>query len=834
MTTESSTPKNRGSFFSRFILKPFVFLLGVGVCFVLLGILAVQLTWTSLPDLKAMTEYRPRLPLYIYSADKVLLAEYGDERRNVLNLQEIPMVMRQAILAAEDDSFYQHGGVDWMGVGRAALANITSGAKMQGASTITMQVARNFYLSSDKNFTRKFYEILLTYKIEQNLTKDQILELYMNQIYLGHRSYGFAAASRTYFGKPLSEVTLAEAAALASIPKSPSRVNPRTNLEATQVRQNYVLNRMLTLNYITPEQFEQAKAEKLIVRGMQKDANETKIARHGQYVAELARQLMYTQYGDNLYGRGLKVYTTVHSNEQQAAYQAVRTGLLNYTRRKPYTGPAAQLDLPTNIENDSEKIEKLLSNIREKHPDSDDLLSVLVLSATKNKVVVMRSPDEIIELTGSSLNNARRSLADNVSPSRKIKRGSVVYIEKLRSGEWSIINLPLVQAALVALDPKDGAIKAMIGGFDFNLGDFNRVTQAWRQPGSTFKPFIYAAGLERGLTPETQISDQPFVLSSRRTGGKPWTPKNYGDSYTYSQTLRQGLYKSKNMVSIRILEAVGPEYSAAFLERLGFDMNRQPPKGAYLTMALGTGSVTPLQMASAYAVFANGGFRVNPYIIDYVEDVNVQNNSAQAVVIMKTTPLKAGDEKNRVMDARTAYVMNDIMRGVARSGTAASASKSLGRSDVAGKTGTTNRSVDAWFAGYTPQLVAVTWLGFDQPTSLGDRETGGGAALPIWINFMSKALKGIPASPAPTMPAGLSKIGDNFYFKEFPMNKAIASIGLGGGGSFANNSGSSGSVQNGVFNPNAVKPIAPAKRNNDAIGDLIQSFNPTGGPPIRF
>ncbi len=651
---------------------------------------------------------------------------------------------------------------------------------------------------------------------------------------LGHRSYGFAAAARTYFGKPLSEVTLAEAAALASIPKSPSRVNPRTNLEATQVRQNYVLNRMLTLNYITPEQFEQAKAEKLIVRGMQKDANETKIARHGQYVAELARQLMYTQYGDNLYGRGLKVYTTVHSNEQQAAYQAVRTGLLNYTRRKPYTGPAAQLDLPTNIENDSEKIEKLLSNIREKHPDSDDLLSVLVLSATKNKVVVMRSPDEIIELTGSSLNNARRSLADNVSPSRKIKRGSVVYIEKLRSGEWSIINLPLVQAALVALDPKDGAIKAMIGGFDFNLGDFNRVTQAWRQPGSTFKPFIYAAGLERGLTPETQISDQPFVLSSRRTGGKPWTPKNYGDSYTYSQTLRQGLYKSKNMVSIRILEAVGPEYSAAFLERLGFDMNRQPPKGAYLTMALGTGSVTPLQMASAYAVFANGGFRVNPYIIDYVEDVNVQNNNSQAVVIMKTAPLKAGDEKNRVIDARTAYVMNDIMRGVARSGTAASASKSLGRSDVAGKTGTTNRSVDAWFAGYTPQLVAVTWLGFDQPTSLGDRETGGGAALPIWINFMSKALKGIPASPAPTMPAGLSKIGDNFYFKEFPMNKAIASIGLGGGGSFANNSGSSGSVQNGVFNPNAVKPIAPAKRNNDAIGDLIQSFNPTGGPPIRF
>lgn len=823
MTKDSSTPKSRGSFFSRFILKPFTFLAGVGVCFLLLGILAIQLTWTSLPDLKAMTQYRPRLPLYIYSADKKLIAEYGDERRNVLNLREIPVIMRHAILAAEDDSFYTHGGVDWMGVGRAALANLVSGAKAQGASTITMQVARNFYLSADKKFTRKFYEVLLTYKIEKNLTKDQILELYMNQIYLGHRSYGFAAAARTYFGKPLSEVTLAEAAALASIPKSPSRTNPRTNLKATIVRQHYVLNRMLALKYITQEQYDQAMAEKLVVHEAKSanDSKEDQIATYGQYIAETARQLMYTQYGDNLYGRGLKVYTTVHSDDQKAAYDAIRTGLLAYTRRKPYTGPAAQLTLPDGIENKPEELDKFILEMREQHPDSDNIIAVLVISASKNKVVAVRSSSERFELTGDALRLARRSLADNISPSRKIKRGSVIYLEQIK-GRWSIINLPIVQGALVALDPSDGAIKAMMGGFDFNFGKFNRVTQAWRQPGSTFKPLIYAAGLERGLTPETQISDQPFVLDSKYTGGRPWRPKNAGNSYAASLTLRQGLYKSKNMVSIRILEAVGSDYAFKFISRLGFDPQRQPPKKAFLTMALGAGSVTPLQMASAYAVFANGGYRVNPYLIDYVQDINTSNG--RAVTIMQAQPLKAGDEKNRVMDARTAYVMTDIMRGVARFGTAAKASAILKRTDIAGKTGTTNRSVDAWFAGFTPKLVAIAWMGFDQPTSLGAGESGGGVALPIWINFMSKALKNIPVTPPGKLPAGLSKVGNNFYYKEFPPDKAIASVGLSGVGSFGDGSGSAGSGT----------PITTKPRGNDAIGNLIQSLNPTGGPPIRF
>lgn len=810
MTKKS--PSSRHNSFARFILKSLAFFAGLGVCLLVLFTLAVQLTWTSLPDLKAMTDYRPRLPLHIYSADKVLLAEYGEERRNVLNIQEIPLVMRQAILAAEDDDFYSHGGVNWMGVARAAIANLTSGAKTQGASTITMQLARNFYLSSQKKFTRKFYELLLTYKIERNLSKDQILELYMNQIYLGHRSYGFAAASRTYFNKPLSEISLAEAAVLASLPKSPSRVNPRNNLKATLQRQGYVLTRMLNLGYITQEQYQQAKAETIHARPIAKTDEELKGTKYGQYVAELARQLMYSQYGDDVYGRGLNIYTTINSTDQKAAYDAVRAGVLAYTRRKPYPGPAEQLDLPEGIENDPDKMQTLIQSVREKHPDSDGLLTAIVLSASPTKVVLMRDAGKPIDISGKGLNNAKRALVGKSKPERTIRRGSVVYIEKIE-GYWSIINLPIVQGALLSMDPNDGAIKAMIGGFDFNLSDFNRATQAWRQPGSTFKPFIYAAALERGITPETVVSDQPFFLPASKTGGKPWQPKNYGNKYTPSQSMRMGLYKSKNMVSIYLLEAIGPDYARQFVERMGFDLQKQPPRGAYLTMALGAGNVTALQMANSYSVFANGGYKVNPYLIDYVEDKNFPDG--KVMTIMKARPLKAGDEANRAIDPRTAYVMNNLLRGVATSGTAAS-SRSLGRSDLAGKTGTTNNSFDAWFAGYTPKLVTVTWLGFDQPTSLGTRETGGGAALPIWKNFMAVALKDIPQLPLGEPPEGLIQHNGNFYFSEFPPGVAITSVGLDSHRSFN------------------LQESVPIQGGSDAIGHLLESFNPTGGEPIRF
>ncbi|AFK64364.1 penicillin-binding protein [Advenella kashmirensis WT001] len=476
----------------------------------LLGTLAVALTWPNLPDLKAMTDYRPRVPLRVYTADKVLLAEYGEERRNVLRFNEIPDVMKQALLAAEDDNFYSHGGVDWSGVGRAVIANLVSGAKSQGASTITMQVARNFYLSSEKSFIRKFYELMLTYKIEQNLSKEQILELYLNQIYLGHRSYGFAAASRTYYGKPLSEVTIAEAALLAGIPKAPSRFNPRANMKRAVARQHYVLDRMEMLGYITPEQHQQAMAQKIVLRDNTQETPETNIARHGQYVAELARQLMYNVYKDNVYGRGLSVYTTIRSEDQEVAYHAVREGIMSYTRRKPYPGPAAQVDLPEGIENDTERFDIALEEIRNKYRDSDDLVTAVVLSSSATKVVAARTPEQIYELSGKSLGYVKRALVKTGPVSRRIQRGSVIYLQKV-DDTWTIINMPTVEGAFISLNPQNGAIESMIGGFDFNRGDFNRVTQAWRQPGSTFKPFVYAAGLERGITPGTNISDQPFI-----------------------------------------------------------------------------------------------------------------------------------------------------------------------------------------------------------------------------------------------------------------------------------------------------------------------------------
>ncbi|ADU91452.1 penicillin-binding protein 1A [Taylorella equigenitalis] len=815
-TSKKPSKAKGGSFFSRYILKPFVFLLGLGLCFLLVAVLAIKMTWSSLPDLNAMTEYKPRLPMYVYSSDGVLLGEYGDERRNVLNLQEIPLIMRQAILSAEDDGFYHHGGVDWKSMGRAVLANFTSGRHSQGASTITMQVARNFYLSSEKKLTRKFYELLLTYKIEQTLTKDQILELYMNQIYLGHRSYGFAAAARTYFNKSLSDITLAEAAALATIPKSPSRTNPRTNLKAVKIRQKYVLGRMVELGYITQKQMDDALKEPLVpqVVEVERDKNYTLF---GQYVSETARQLIYSMYGENTYGRGLKVVTTVKSDDQRAAYKAVRNGVMSYTRRKPYPGPAGNIDLPAGVENDQDAMVDILSKMHEDYPDNDELIGALVLSASPSKVTVMRNVGEVIELEKDQLKTVQRALKSNADSKVRIKRGSVVYLEQIKVKDeylWSIINLPIVQGSLIAMDPKDGAIKAMIGGFDFTHGGFNRTTQAWRQPGSTFKPFVYAAAIEKGLTPESNISDQPFVLSGRQTGGKPWTPKNYGNSYTVSQTLRRGLYKSKNMVSIRVLKIAGADYTAQFLTRMGFDMKNQPPKGAYLTMALGAGSVTPLQMASSYSIFANGGYRINPYLIDYVEDLNVQET--EPVIIMKARPIKAGDEANRAIDARTAWIMNNLLHGVATSGTGARATAILKRRDLHGKTGTTNRSVDAWFVGYTPELVAVTWLGFDQPTPLGNRETGGGLAMPLWIDFMQVALKDIPQAKPTPKPQGIIEAGGNYYLKEYPPGKAIANVGVDGLPTTH--------LVAPVFTSISTRPQAP-----DGIGDLIKSITPNSG-----
>lgn len=824
MSQKKQSPKNSGfgSFIGRFLVKTLFFGLGLAVCGLIFGTLVVSSVWPNLPNLTAMTDYRPRIPLRIYTADKILLAEYGEERRNVLRIDEFPEHMKLAIMAAEDDNFYEHSGVDWRGVMRAALANVSSGGRAQGASTITMQVARNFYLSSEKSYLRKFYELLLTYKIEENLSKDQILELYMNQIYLGHRSYGFSVAARTYFAKPLSEVTLAEAAVLAGIPKAPSINNPRTNMQGALDRQNYVLGRMLRLGYITQEEYDEAKAEEIVTRSLHDVETEeasriTQVQRHGQYVAELARQLMYLTYKDNVYGRGLNVYTTVNSKDQAAAYHTLRKNIMQFTRNRPYPGPEGNIELAEGIEHDNEAMERILYDIRKEHPNDDDLLVAVVLSSSADKVTLMHRVGEILELTGKELNNARRALPPKPNNAKPILRGSIVYIQRFEEDGWSIVNEPAVEGAFVALDANSGAIRSMIGGFNFNRGDFNRVTQAWRQPGSTFKPFIYAAGLERGLTPETHISDQPFVLTARQTGSQPWHPKNYGDRYTESQTMRRGLYQSRNMISIRVLEAVGADFARDYITRFGFDIRRQPQKSAYLTMALGAGSVTPLQMAGAYAVFANGGYRVNPHIIDYVLDPDGNE-------IMRTQPQMAGDENNRVLDARTAYVMNDLLHGVATTGTAARTTNTLGRKDLHGKTGTTNQSFDAWFAGYTPDLVGVSWLGYDQPRSLGSNATGGQLAMPIWIEYMQTALKGAPEKTPGPLPEGLVKTDGNFYYSEFPQGKAFANIGTKQG------AGSS----SGSFTGSGGQRFTPIQPRRDPVQRTIESFNPTGGPPIRF
>ncbi|MGO3131608.1 MAG: penicillin-binding protein 1A [Alcaligenes sp.] len=804
MSSSSRSPNSKpeqssGSWLARLIIKTSVFFVGLGLCAALLGSLALALAWPNLPDLSAMIDYRPRVPLRIYTADKVLIGEFGEERRNVLRFDEIPDVMKSAILAAEDDRFYQHGGIDWMGVGRAALANMTHMSKTQGASTITMQVARNFYLSSEKTYTRKFYELLLTFKIEATLSKDQILDLYMNQIYLGHRAYGFAAASRTYLGKPLGEITTAEAAMLAGIPKAPSRFNPIANFERAKTRQGYVLGRMRNLGYITDQEYQEAQAQEIVV----KSALGTPAggyAIHGEYAAELARQLLYGVYQDNVYSRGFNIYTTIKSSDQEAAYLAVRNGILDYTRRAPYTGPQGQVDLPAGIENDHAQLDAILDEMQDKYPDTGDLLTGVVLDANPNQIRVARTAQQIIDVNDKrALKIVARGLVNNAKADVRIQRGSVIYL--FRNGDyWEVINMPAVQAAFVSVRPQDGAIQAMVGGFHFSDGKFNRVTQAWRQPGSAFKPFIYASSLERGLTPATQISDEPFVLTAAQTGSKPWTPKNYGRTYEPMLTMRQGLYKSKNMVSIRIMQAVGPKYVQEYVTRFGFDKARQP---AVLPLALGAGSVTPLQMAGAYSVFANGGYRTEPFLIDYVTDSTDK-------VIMRAKPIVAGDAAARAIDARTAYVMNDLLRGVATSGTGARASRELKRTDIGGKTGTTNDSQDAWFAGYTPDLVGIAWMGFDKPRSLGSGETGGGASMPIWINYMRSALKDKPIVPQGPLPSGLSRINGDFYFDEFPPGQAIARVGLPapGDGSLQQDEGGG---------------------QNDGIGDLLRQLDSDSG-----
>ena len=718
---------------------------------------AMVMAYPQLPDTSDLAEYRPKLPLRIYTADGALMGEFGEERRNLTPIREIPQVMKDAVLSIEDSRFYQHGGLDYLGLIRAGIANLSK-RKSQGASTITMQVARNVYLSTEKTYTRKIYEILLTFKLEHLLTKDQILEIYMNQIFLGNRAYGFASAAETYFGKSLKDITIAEAAMLAGLPKAPSAYNPISNPKRARSRQLYIIERMEENNYITAKQALEAKAEPLRIRPSN-DKNRI----HAEYVAETVRQLMFAQYGQETYTRGLNVYTTLQSSEQNAAYQALRQGIMDFERRQVYRGPEKFIELPTKPKEMEDAIDEVLDD----HPDNGDVMSAVVLEASPKKIVAIRQNAEQLEITGDGLKPAQSGLSDKAGPNIKIKRGAVIRVVQTPKGTWEITQLPEVEGAFVAISPQDGSVRALVGGFDFAKNKFNHVIQAWRQPGSSFKPFIYSAALEKGFTPATVINDAPLFFDAGVTGGQPWEPKNYDGTFEGPMTLRKGLAKSKNMISIRILQAVGTRNSQEWVTKFGFDEDKHP---AYLTMALGAGSVTPMQMATGYSVFANGGMRVQPHMITRVTDHKGK--------ILVDSPPQMANEANRAITPRNAFVMTSLLQEVTRSGTAAKARVALKRDDIYGKTGTTNDSMDAWFAGYHRNLAAVVWIGYDTPRKLGDRETGGGLSLPVWISFMESALKNMPIMDA-VAPEGVLYVNGDWYFEEYAKGSGVTSLGLG-------------------------------------------------------
>ena len=737
-------------------------LLAAGLfCLLMVVGVAMVTAYPNLPDISDLADYKPKLPLRVFTADGQLMGEFGEERRNLTPIQEIPQIMKDAVLSIEDNRFYDHGGVDYLGILRAGIANIGR-LKSQGASTITMQVARNVYLSSEKTYTRKIYEILLTYKLEHLLTKDQILEIYMNQIFLGNRAYGFASAAETYFGKPLKNVTIAEAAMLAGLPKAPSAFNPIVNPKRARSRQLYIIERMEENGYITTRQATQAKAEPLALK-----TSGNKKTLHAEFVAETVRQMVFAQYGQDTYTRGLNVYTTIQSQDQMVAYQALRQGLMDYERRQVYRGPEKFINLPI----DPKLAEDLIDETLEEHPDNGDVMSAVVLEASSKKVVVVRQNSEQITITGAGLSPVESGLSDKVPAARRIRKGAVVRIVQLPKGQWELTQLPEVEGAFVALTPQTGAIRALVGGFDFAKNKFNHVTQAWRQPGSSFKPFIYSAALEKGLSPATMVNDAPLFFDGGVTGGQPWEPKNYDGKFDGPMSLRTGLAKSKNMISIRVLQSVGTRPAQEWVTRFGFDADKHPP---YLTMALGAGSVTVMQMATGYSVFANGGYRVSPHLINRITDYKDR-------LLLDSPAPELNDASQRVIPQRNAFVMTSLLQEVTRAGTAARAQATLKRPDIYGKTGTTNDAMDAWFAGYHPQVAAVVWIGYDTPRKLGDRETGGGLSLPVWIKYMETALRNLPIAE-PTPPEELVQLGGDWVYPEFAGKNGISSLGANANG----------------------------------------------------
>jgi penicillin-binding protein 1A len=730
-----------------------------------LGLLLLSLLtlWWSfdLPPLDKAVDYRPRQHLQVLAADGSEIAQFGSERRVFVPIAATPPLLKQAVVAVEDAGFYEHSGISWRGVARAAWSNLTGGIG-GGASTITQQVSRTFFLSTQRTAERKIKEALIARELEKTLSKDEILELYLNQIYLGQRAYGYGAAAQVYFGKPLAQLNLAETAMLAGLQQNPIYANPVSNHAAATRRQHWVLRRMLNTGVINEAQHDEAVGTKLVYR------KPAFVDVQAQHVAEMARRAVVERLGDKAYTEGVRVFTSLRADDQRAAHTALRRALLAHERRQPWRGPEGFEALP----DDEERADRAAGLALKDSRDDDDLRLAIVLAASPRELVAKLASGESVTLRGDSLRWVQAALSPKAKPGLALRRGSIVRLLATpgrgadAAPTWQLAQWPQADGAFVALDPDTGRIRALVGGFSFSRQQFNRVTSAWRQPGSSFKPFLYSAALEHGVMPETLADDAPLIGDDGQPGLNGWNPQNSDDKFDGEITVREGLVRSKNLVSIGLLQQIGVPAARQWLARFGFELERHP---ANLTLALGTGSATPLQMAQAYAVFANGGHRVTPVLIEKIVD-------AQGQVIFEAPPPAPLDESTRVLPARNAFIVNTLMRDVTARGTAARAQGALGRNDVYGKTGTTNDAVDAWFAGWAPGVAAVAWIGHDEPRSLGDRESGGGLALPVWIDVMARALRGVPLQPL-AEPWGVVRVGEDWRYAEYEAGGHLAKIG---------------------------------------------------------
>jgi penicillin-binding protein 1A len=748
-----------GSVLGGLLGRTFGFLMMAGLFVATLVGAYVLSLLDDLPKIDRANEIELNVPLRIFTSDGLLIGEYGNERRIPILIQDTPTILIDAIIAAEDDSFYSHSGVDYRAILRAALSNLKSGGRGQGASTITMQVARNFFLGNEKTYERKIKEVLVAFKLEKNLTKAQILELYINKIFLGNRSYGFAAAAQTYYGQPLNELNLPQLTMLAGLPKAPSAYNPIRNAKRAAQRRNYVLDRMFTLKLIDDFSHQIAKKAPITAK-----LHLAELDLQAPYISELARQYMVDHYGkEQTYAKGYNVTLTVKSDYQLSARHALRKGLLDYDVRHGYRGPAARVDIEA-IELEDDELSNATQVLRS-FSSSDELRVALVEQVEERVVSATLGNDEKIRIEWEGLSWAQAYSTPDSKGAKPENAGSVVavgdviYVIQLDDKSWRLSQLPNISAAMVTLNSTTGAILSLVGGFDYYLSKFNRAVMARRQLGSNIKPFIYAAALEQGLTPASQVSGAPIVVENAEEG--IWRPENYSKKFFGPTRLRKALTLSLNLVSVRLLRAIGIDYTIDFLRGFGFDATTLPNN---LSLALGSASVTPLQVVSAYATLSNGGIKTRPYLIQSIVDrdgnyISKMESSCDLCTVLDEdkqpfSNLNDVELSSPSISPEGNFLISDMMKSVITSGTGRKALV-LGRKDLSGKTGTTNNYRDAWFSGFSPDVATSVWVGFDNPGYLGRRESGAGAALPIWVNHMREVLKDFPESEA-IAPTGIT------------------------------------------------------------------------------